>query len=173
MAEFNILETLEMVGKAKTREEKRQVLKDRENFATKALLQLNYHPDVKWHLPPGAPPYTPGQIADSTPNSLHFEVKKLDYYVDPSPHDLPMLRRESMFVELLERLDPNDAKLIIAVKDRKLSYKGLSYKLVKDTWPDLLPDVEEKKDVEEKQKVPVEVVKKDTVPTTSSKGIEW
>jgi len=156
--EFNILETLELVGKAKTREEKRQVLKDRENFATKALLQLNYHPDVKWHLPPGSPPYTPGQVADSTPNSLHFEVKKLDYYVDPSPHDLPLLRRESMFVQLLERLDPNDAKLILAVKDRKLSYKGLSYKLVKDTWDDLLPDIEEKKDSEEKSEEKEEVV---------------
>ena len=156
--EFNILETLELVGKAKTREEKRQVLKDRDNFATKALLQLNYHPDVKWHLPPGSPPYTPGQVADSTPNSLHFEVKKLDYYVDPSPHDLPLLRRESMFVQLLERLDPNDAKLILAVKDRKLSYKGLSYKLVKDTWDDLLPDIEEKKDSEEKSEEKEEVV---------------
>ena len=155
--EFNILETLEMVGKAKTREEKRQVLKDRDNFATRALLQLNYHPDVKWHLPPGNPPYTPGQVADSTPNSLHFEVKKLDYYVDPSPHDLPMLRRESMFVQLLERLDPNDAKLILAVKDRKLSYRGLSYKLVKDTWSDLLPDIEEKKDSEEKNEEKEEV----------------
>ena len=171
MAEFNILETLVLVGKAKTREEKRQVLAYRDNFATRALLQLNYHPDVKWHLPPGAPPYTPGQVADSTPNSLHFEVKKLDYYVDPSPHDLPMLRRESMFVELLERVDPNDAKLIIAVKDRKLSYKGLSYKLVKDTWPDLLPDIEEKEDTPpvKKQKV----VKKDNTPTTSSKGVDW
>ena len=156
--EFNILETLELVGKAKTREEKRQVLKDRENFATKALLQLNYHPDVKWHLPPGSPPYTPGQVADSTPNSLHFEVKKLDYYVDPSPHDLPMIRRESMFVQLLERLDPNDAKLVIAVKDKKLSYKGLSYKLVKDTWNDLLPDIVEKKDSEEKSEEKEEVV---------------
>ena len=155
--EFNILETLELVGKAKTREEKRQVLKDRENFATKALLQLNYHPDVKWYLPPGNPPYTPGQVADSTPNSLHFEVKKLDYYVDPSPHDLPLLRRESMFVQLLERLDPNDAKLILAVKDQKLSYKGLSYKLVKDTWDDLLPDIEEKKDSEEKSEEKEEV----------------
>ena len=171
MAEFNILETLELVGKAKTREEKRQVLADRDNFATRALLQLNYHPDVKWHLPSGAPPYTPGQVADSTPNSLHFEVKKLDYYVDPSPHDLPMLRRESMFVELLERVDPNDAKLIIAVKDRKLSYKGLSYKLVKDTWPDLLPDIEEKEDTPpvKKQKV----VKKGVTPTTNSKGVDW
>ena len=171
MAEFNILETLDLVGKAKTREEKRQILTDRDNFATRALLQLHYHPDVKWHLPPGNPPYTPGQIADSTPNSLHFEVKKLDYYVDPSPHDLPMLRRESMFVELLERVDPNDAKLILAVKDRKLSYKGLSYKLVKDTWPDLLPDIEEKEDPPPTKKE--KIVKKDTTPTTTSKGVDW
>ena len=56
-----------------------------------------------------------------------------------------MLRRESMFVGLLERLDPQDAVLLIAIKDKKLSYKGLTYKLVKDTWPDLLPDVEEEK----------------------------
>ena len=174
MAEFNIIETLELVGKAKTREEKRQVLTDRDNFATRALLQLNYHPDVKWYLPPGAPPYTPGQIADSTPNSLHFEVKKLDYYVSPSPHDLPLLRRESMFVELLERLDPNDAKLIIAVKDRKLSYKGLSYKLVKDTWPDILPDIEEwQKNVLTKEEKPAGIVKKDTTPTTKSGSVDW
>jgi len=144
MAEFNILETLDLVGKAKTREEKRQVLTDRDNFATRALLQLNYHPDVKWHLPPGKPPYTPGQVADSTPNSLHFEVKKLDYFVDPSPHKLSMLKRESMFVQLLERLDPKEAEFLLAVKDKKLSYKGLSYKLVKDTWPELLPDEPEK-----------------------------
>jgi len=171
MAEFNILETLDLVGKAKTREEKRQILTDRDNFATRALLQLHYHPDVKWHLPPGKPPYTPGQVADSTPNSLHFEVKKFDYYVDPSPHDLPMLRRESMFVELLERVDPNDAKLIIAIKDRKLSYKGLSYKLVKDTWPDLLPDIEEKEDPPPAKKE--KIVKKDTTPTTTIKGVDW
>ena len=145
MPEFSIQETFELISKAQTREEKRQVLTDRDNFATRALLQLNYHPDVKWHLPPGTPPYTPGQIADSTPNSLHFEVKKLEYYVDPSPHDIPLLRRESMFVQLLERLDPIDAKLILAVKDRKLSYRGLTYKLVRDTWPELLPEqVEEK-----------------------------
>ena len=72
-----------------------------------------------------------------------------------------------MFVELLERLDPNDAKLIIAVKDKKLSYKGLSYKLVKDTWPDLLPDIEEKKET------PVKVEKEDNTPTTNSGGVDW
>ncbi len=151
MPEVNVVETLEMVGKAKTREEKRQILLDRENFATKAILQLNYHPDVKWKIPKGAPPYTPSE--NQADASLHFEVKKLDYYVDPSPHDIPMLRRESMFVQLLERLDPKDAKLIIAMKDKKITYKGLSYKLVKDTWPDLLPDIEEETTKTKKEEV--------------------
>ena len=151
MPEVNVVETLEMVGKAKTWEEKKQILLDRENFATKAILQLNYHPDVKWKIPKGAPPYTPSE--NQADASLHFEVKKLDYYVDPSPHDIPMLRRESMFVQLLERLDPKDAKLIIAMKDKKITYKGLSYKLVKDTWPDLLPDIEEETTKTKKEEV--------------------
>ena len=156
MQEFNVRETFEEIAKAKTREEKREVLKQRENFATKALLQLNYRPSVKWLLPPGSPPYTPATQGDMTSNSLHYEVKKLDYYTDPSPHsldELPMLRRESMFVGLLERLDPQDAILLIAIKDKKLSYKGLTYKLVKDTWPDLLPDVEEEKQEIEEESV--------------------
>jgi hypothetical protein len=37
---------------------------------------------------------------------------------------------------------------LIAVKDQNLTYKGLSYKLVRDVWPDLLPEVEEIEDAE-------------------------
>ena len=159
MPEFNVRETFEEIAKAKTREEKREVLKKRENFATKALLQLNFHPDAKWIHPPGSPPYEPAKAGDIQSNTLHYEIKKLDYYTDPSPHsldELPMLRRESMFVGLLERLDPQDATMLIAIKDKKLSYKGLTYKLVKDTWPELLPDIEEDTPQIKKEEVVVE-----------------
>ena len=148
MAEHNVIETLEMVDEAKTRDEKREILKSRDNYATRALLQLNFHPDVKWHIPKGSPPYTPSQEADSTEGSIHFEVKKLNYFVKGGGHDLSMLKRESMYVQLLERVAAKDAKLLIAVKDQNLSYKGLSYKLVRDVWPDLLPEVEEMEDAE-------------------------
>ena len=148
MAEHNVVETLEMVDEAKTRDEKREILKSRDNYATRALLQLNFHPDVSWHIPRGSPPYTPSQDADSTEGSIHFEVKKLNYFVKGGGHDLSMLKRESMFVQLLERVAAKDAKLLIAVKDQNLSYKGLSYKLVRDVWPDLLPEVEEIEDAE-------------------------
>jgi hypothetical protein len=148
MAEHNVVETLEMVDEAKTRDEKREILKSRDNYATRALLQLNFHPDVSWHIPRGSPPYTPSQDADSTEGSIHFEVKKLNYFVKGGGHDLSMLKRESMFVQLLERVAAKDAKLLISVKDQNLSYKGLSYKLVRDVWPDLLPEVEEMEDAE-------------------------
>jgi hypothetical protein len=148
MAEHNVVETLEMVDEAKTRDEKREILKSRDNYATRALLQLNFHPDVKWHIPKGSPPYTPSQEADSTEGSIHFEVKKLNYFVKGGGHDLSMLKRESMYVQLLERVAAKDAKLLISVKDQNLSYKGLSYKLVRDVWPDLLPEVEEMEDAE-------------------------
>ena len=137
-----------MVDEAKTRDEKREILKSRDNYATRALLQLNFHPDVKWHIPKGSPPYTPSQEADSTEGSIHFEVKKLNYFVKGGGHDLSMLKRESMYVQLLERVAAKDAKLLISVKDQNLSYKGLSYKLVRDVWPDLLPEVEEMEDAE-------------------------
>ena len=51
-----------------------------------------------------------------------------------------------------------------------MSYKGLSYKLVRDTWPDLLPDIEEKEEPPAKKD---KIVKKDTRPTTKSGGIDW
>ena len=138
---LSISEVLEEVSKAKTREDKREVLKKNESWSLRALLQQNFHPQANWLIPPGAPPYNANQ--NSADTSLMFEAKKLEYYTNAG-NNLPMLKREAMFVSLLERLSSDEAEILIAIKDQKLSYKGLTYKLVKDTWPDLLPEQEEK-----------------------------
>ena len=138
---LSIAEVLEEVSKAKTREDKREVLKKNESWSLRALLQQNFHPQANWLIPVGAPPYNANQ--NSADTSLMFEAKKLEYYTNAG-NNLPMLKREAMFVSLLERLSPDEAEILIAIKDQKLSYKGLTYKLVKDTWPDLLPEQEEK-----------------------------
>ena len=138
---LSIAEVLRDVEKAKTREEKREVLKKNESWSLRALLQQNFHPQASWLIPPGAPPYNANQ--NSADTSLLYEAKKLEYYTSRK-QKIPMLKREAMFVSLLERLSPDEAKIIIAIKDQKLSYKRLTYKLVKDTLPDLLPEQEEK-----------------------------
>ena len=59
---LSIAEVLEDVAKAKTREEKREVLKKNESWSLRALLQQNFHPQANWLIPPGAPPYNTIQV---------------------------------------------------------------------------------------------------------------
>ena len=44
-----------------------------------------------------------------------------------------------MFIQVLESVSPEEADLLIQMKDKKLKVKGLSYNLVKETFPHLLP----------------------------------
>ena len=40
---------------------------------------------------------------------------------------------------MLEGLHPKEAAVVIQVKDKKLNYRGLTHKLVKSTFPEILP----------------------------------
>ena len=48
------------------------------------------------------------------------------------------LKRESLFLNLLDTLHVEEAELLIAAKDKKMKYKGITKKLVKDTFPNLI-----------------------------------
>ena len=104
---LSIAEVLEEVSKAKTREDKREVLKKNESWSLRALLQQNFHPQASWLIPPGSPPYNANQ--NSADTSLLYEAKKLEYYTS-GKQKIPMLKREAMFVSLLERLSPDEAR---------------------------------------------------------------
>ena len=75
MAEFNILETLDLGGRDKTKEEKRKILTDRDKFATWEMMQLHYHPDVKWHLPHGKPPVQAGLAFQKQYYDMHYDIE--------------------------------------------------------------------------------------------------
>jgi len=60
-------------------------------------------------------------------------------YVEGGHDGLTQLRREQLFVQMLESLHPKEAEVVIQVKDKKLNYRGLTYKLVKTTFPEILP----------------------------------
>jgi hypothetical protein len=76
-------------------------------------------------------------------------VKKFYLFVKGGDSEtINTVKREQLFIQMLETLDPTEAKLVIDLKDKKTTgmYKGLTYKLVKDTWPDLLPEQTEWKE---------------------------
>lgn len=108
------------------------------NMLMKTLLKYVYDPNIKFALPPGEPPYKPCEALDQE-NMLYLEQRRFYLFLEGGNPNLNPLRREALFVQLLESIEPEDAKLMIAVKDKKLPYKGITEKVVREAFPSLLP----------------------------------
>jgi hypothetical protein len=128
------------VEKKRTKKEKIEVLQSHSSAAMKAVLGYTYDPNVKWLLPDGIPPYKPVAEGIEADGRLISEVKRFYLFVE-GPSDaqknLKQHRREQLFIELLESVDPGDAKVLIGMKDGKLPYRGMTRKLVADAFPNL------------------------------------
>jgi hypothetical protein len=131
MAEF-----LEKVGKLKRTQEKIDELRVNDTFALRVILQAAYDSNVKFALPEGEPPYKPNELVDQQ-HILHKDARLIQYFVQGFYPDLNQTKRESMFIEFLERLDPKDAKLLCQVKDKK-PIKGITLQHVTEALPGLI-----------------------------------
>lgn len=131
----SISEILKEVSEAK-KEKKVELLRHYDSQPLRAVLAHALDPGIKWLLPEGAPPYKPSEALDQQ-NRLYQEARKFYIFCDPNL-TLPKVKREALFIEFLESIDPEDAKLIIAVKDKKIPYKGVNLKLVQEAFPDLI-----------------------------------
>jgi len=55
--------------------------------------------------------------------------------ITPAQRNLTQAKRESLYIGMLESIDPDDAKVLLAMRTRKLPYKGLTQKLVAEAFP--------------------------------------
>ena len=102
----------------------------------KVLMWYTFRRDVTFDLPEGLPPYKEMEVpANMGLNRLPSEIRKLEYLLPSS--NLNRIRKERMFIEILEAVSPEEAKLVIQVKDKKLPYKGINRKLVEEALPEV------------------------------------
>jgi hypothetical protein len=156
---YGIGEILKMAAEAPSKAERIDILRKYGCPALYTALRYALDPNVKWGLPEGAPPYTPS--TDVEESRFYYEVFKLYRFVDSgddfmnlkveqkvSRHNLALKvkRRQLLFVNLLESISPLDAELLLCMKDKKLPYSNLSVKLIKETFPGLIPEVTENED---------------------------
>jgi len=135
---IGIAEFLEKVGKYKRTQDKIDAIKANDCMSLRVMLQAVYDPNVKFLLPEGAPPYKPNTIVDQE-HVLHKDARMLTYFVQGFHPDLPQSKREAMFIEFLERLDPKDAQLLLNAKDKK-PIKGITLQHVTEALPGLIPN---------------------------------
>ena len=70
--------------------------------------------------------------------SLRREWKNLYHFIKGGNDELSGLRRETMFIQMLEGLHPEEAKIICLVKDKRLTER---YKLTKEIVSAAFPDI--------------------------------
>ena len=133
-------EILELVHKQRSKAKKIEVLKHYRDEAVTALLIWNFDPSVVSALPDGDVPYKPNDVPEGTDHtSLRREWKNLFHFIKGGNDGLNGLRRESMFVQMLEGLHPREADLICLVKDKRLTDKyKVTLEQVKEAYPDIV-----------------------------------
>lgn len=102
------------------------------NAALRLIFEHAFLPEKKFALPDGEPPFKKDAAPiGMSPANLYQEVRKLYIFCRT---DLKAIRKETLFVQLLENVHPSEAELILAIKDQKLTkkYPKITHKLVAD-----------------------------------------
>ena len=132
-------EILELVSEQKTDAKKVAILKEYECDIIKSLLIWNFDDSVISLLPVGNVPYKPNESPLGTDHSsLRREQRSLYNFVKGGNDQLSTIRRETIFIQMLEGLHPKEADIVIAVKDRGLEdMYDVPFEVVEEAYPDI------------------------------------
>ena len=133
-------EILELISSQRSKAKKIDVLKEYRCDALTSILIWNFDETVISMIPEGEVPYEKNDVPVGTDHtSLRKEWKNLYHFVKGGNDSLSKTRRESMFIQILEGLHPNEADILCLVKDKTL---GSKYKLTKEIVEQAYPDIQ-------------------------------
>ena len=132
-------EILELASKQKTDAKKVAILKEYECDILKSLFIWNFDDSVISLLPVGNVPYKPNESPLGTDHSsLRREQRSLYNFVKGGNDQLSTIRRETIFIQMLEGLHPKEADIVIAVKDGNLEdMYDVPFEVVEEAYPDI------------------------------------
>jgi len=162
-----LFEILQVVDKQRSNARKVEALKKFEHPSLKTVLIWNFDESITSMLPPGDVPYASvgeqnsfsgtmtEKIGDAVTkmqevgsnslgsqdqgfSSIRKEYQKFYNFVKGGNDGLSSLRRETMFINLLQGLHPLEAEILCLVKDKRL---GEKYKITKEIVVEAYPDI--------------------------------
>ena len=133
-------EILELASKQRSVAKKVEVMQEYETDALKAILIWNFDETAVSMVPEGEVPYEKNDVPIGTDHtSLRKEWKNLYHFVQGGNNSLSPIRRETMFIQMLEGLHPDEADILCLVKDGRL---GEKYKITKEVVGKAYSDIQ-------------------------------
>jgi hypothetical protein len=137
---LGISEILAQSVKYPDENDKIEWLRQNDSHELRMVLQLAFDNRIQWLLPSGPVPYKPSPALNCE-GRLKQEAKKFYLFISvmgvPQHKTLKQIKREEIYIQMLESIDKFDAALMIAVKDKKIPYEGITPELVSKAFPQL------------------------------------
>jgi hypothetical protein len=128
---------------AKTKKEKMDVIGKNLNATLVEVLKLTFHPNYQWMVSELPFNYKIPQdvLPGITHDTLNNQLRRI-YIVQKGNETAERLtpkRRNELLIQMLESLEPREAEIIAGILRKDQGVEGLTYKFVKEAFPNMLP----------------------------------
>ena len=135
-----VTEILQKVSSAKTKKEKVDLLQEYNNNGIPSLLIINFDESLKFLLPEGDVPFTANDAPAGTDHTrLDHEYRGLYRYFKGGDSSIKSMKREQLFVQLLEGLYKDEAEMLVLACNKDLQAK---YRVTKAVVQEAFPSIE-------------------------------
>jgi hypothetical protein len=132
---LSISEIINKAATLKTKEEKVKWLKENDSPALRTVLKYTYDPNVEFLIPNTPPPWKKNSYV-GVEGMLYSEARRLRIFVKGGGYDnLNKVKREQLFISLLEDIDNSDAELLCKMIAQK-PLSGISRDVVQTAFPE-------------------------------------
>ena len=135
---ISIAEIINEIPKIQQKADKIAWLQKNDNPALRIILKYTYDNSIEFLVPDTPPPWNKNEFEDEAKALLYKEARRLKIFVKGGGYDnLNQVKRESLFISLLEDVDNDDAETLCQMITKK-PFKGLSKKTIQEAFPDLI-----------------------------------
>jgi len=130
--------------------EKKKNLTERKKFlakyknrpAVREILRISYHPNIQPLLPVETdPPYRPSELEEGlTDFRIDSELRRLRIFLrNGGYNDMNQVKREALFIELLEGLHKREAEILLKAFQKKFRIKGMKAEHINEVFGTDIP----------------------------------
>ena len=148
-----ISEVLQRVSNAKTKSEKVSILAEYKSPALTKILLCNFAKSISFMFPEGKTPYVENQVPAGLEHQMLIrEHRMLEKFIKKTAPNgvivygcsgttrpnIRQLKKESLWIQLLEGLHQDEAEILDLIKDKKLTDR---YKITKQNVVEAFPEL--------------------------------
>jgi hypothetical protein len=138
-----LYEVFDEFEEAKSKKERMDIIGKNLSPMLVEVLKLTYHPNYQWMIDDIPENYKIPQdvLPGITHDTLNNALRRI--YIVQKGHStaeaLTPKRRNELMIQMLESLEPREAEIIAGILRKDQGVEGLTYKFVKEAFPNMLP----------------------------------